>query len=501
MKLTLPKVSLNRLLPVMAGGLIAGLFVMAALILVSPNIDPETPPAGSVTSVAINGFQGLRRGLEAEGYQTRLNRQAAGRRAQTDDLMIITLDGDEVLYERIENKSDDADADSDSPDSADAGASRSAKGVDITTGRDYWARALAQPQPFLPNPVKMRQILYEPLGQAVLVVAPKWTVSVPDPRKPRWAARAEIVSGDFVQLQLGLLSPVSAEKRIQNNRINSYYQLNPQDYRVARADHNRGQSYAIKPAAGQDIVKTGFTSGKILGLQSISGPNLTPLLIGPNGEVLLSQVHPAAGDKPFAAPVYLLSDPDLLNNAMLAHPERLAGMLKVIEQLTGKAQAKVVFDITFNGMAYDSSLMHHISRPPFVGVPLALMVLALGLVWVAAVRFGPAHDPYTDTPHGRGVRVLADNAARLVAKAGREPTLMPAYAQMIRDQVLKQAGFVPTALMTADEMADRLSERYGTDEFYGNLFAEAESVKGIGPARGLAQRLRYWQSQIMKTEA
>ncbi|WP_140986255.1 hypothetical protein [Asticcacaulis tiandongensis] len=494
--LKMPKVSFERMLPILSGGLIAGLFVIAGLILLSPNIEPETPPKGVVTSVAINGFQGLRKALEAEGYRTRLNRQEAGRRVKTDDLMIVTLDGDAVLYEQV------VEGVTVSPLSVREEAQAPASGQkDVTRGRDFWAKVLDDEHYVsIPNHVKSHQILYEPLGRAVLVVAPKWTVSAPDPRKPRWAGQAAIIAGDGVQFQLGLLSPQHVTEG-KNGAVT--YSFNPHDWLLVRADHERGQSYAIKPAVGQDIVSTGFTSGKITGLQSISGSNLTPLLVGPNGEVLLSKVNPLADEEPFAAPVYLLSDPDLLNNSMFAHPERMAGMLKVIDQLTGAepAKAKVVFDITFNDLAQDSDLMHHISRPPFVGVPLALMVLALGLVWVAAARFGPAHNPYSETPHGRGVRTLADNAARLVAKAGRETKLMPAYAQLVRDQVLKQAGFVPNALMTADEMADRLSERHGTDEFYGNLFAETDTVKGIGNMLVLAKKLRHWKSQITKTEA
>lgn len=496
--LKMPKVRFERLLPILSGGLIAGLFVIAGLILLSPNIEPETPPKGAVTSVAINGFQGLRKALEAEGYRTRLNRQEAGRRVKTDDLMIVTLDGDAVLYEHV----DDGEV-TNPPVAQTTGDVGESESKNVSTGYDYWGRVLSDDYVALPNPLKVRQLLYEPLGKAVLVVVPKWSATVADPRKPRWAGQAQVVGVDNIQFQLGLLTPIEVETRGSGDETRQFYHFEMRDYRLSRAAHDRGQSYAVKPAAGQDIVGTGFTSGKILGLQSISGPNLTPLLVGPNGEVLLSKVNPLADEEPFAAPVYLLSDPDLLNNSMFAHPERMAGMLKVIDQLTGAepAKAKVVFDITFNDLAQDSDLMHHISRPPFVGVPLALMVLALGLVWVAAARFGPAHNPYSETPHGRGVRTLADNAARLVAKAGRETKLLPAYAQLVRDQVLKQGGFVPNALMTADEMADRLSERHGTDEFYGNLFAETGTVKGIGNMMVLAKKLRHWKSQITKTEA
>lgn len=456
---TLALPPLNSLLPLVAGLLIVGAFLIAGLLLIVPNVDPETPPKGAVTAVSVNGFKGLREVMEARGQETRLNRKATGRREATDDLMIVTLDGDMGLYNPLPDESGNYDA---------------------------------------PNPEKSRQILYAPLGKAVLVVAPKWQTPLADPRKPRWAAPGRIVTPAEIQSQLALLTPVSATTHEQDDETVQTLRYKDIDYDIVSA--NRSAAYAISPAPGQDIVRTGFASGRITGLQSISGPNLTPLLVGPGGEVLLSKVNPTGDDKPFAAPVYLLSDPDLLNNHALAQPERLAAMLRVLEQLAGKPKPSVVFDITFNDLASDSSLLHHISRPPFVGVPLALMALALALVWAAAARFGPPVDPIAEAPHGRGVRILADNAARLVAKAGRETKLMPTWAQNVRDQVLAHEGFTPNTLMSADEMADRLSERHNTDEFYGNLFTEATTVSSIGPALALARRLNHWKTQIIKTE-
>ena len=72
-------------------------------------------------------------------------------------------------------------------------------------------------------------------------------------------------------------------------------------------------------------------------------------------------------------PVYLLSDPDLLNNQILAQPEKVGAALDLVDKVTPerKKNSRIVFNMTFNGLSFDRNLLHALSRPPFVAVPLA----------------------------------------------------------------------------------------------------------------------------------
>lgn len=142
--------------------------------------------------------------------------------------------------------------------------------------------------------------------------------------------------------------------------------------------------------------------GAITGLQSITGPNLKPLLVGPNGEAVLSQVI-VTGNRPQPkAPIYLLSDPDLLNNQILADPQKVIAALNLIDTISPPADkpGRVIFNLTFNGISTDHDLLHALSRPPFIAVPLCLLIAGLGLMWAAFSRFGPAREAPVGPPLG-----------------------------------------------------------------------------------------------------
>ncbi|MDC7684862.1 hypothetical protein PQU92_16375 [Asticcacaulis sp. BYS171W] len=528
---------LTHFLPLLVGLMCFGLFAMAGLMLITPHLEPEARgPAGNPVALSAQGFKGLRELLEADGYRTSLNRQETGR-PDLKDLAIVTFDSDGAIYnaerEYVEGEEkpqkiqppvsasssesssgsasssfDTASASKAAQDAynremAEASASKASQDASSTSaeGADPKHRDEAAMDVYAtPSAEKGKRLLYEPVGRAVLVVAPKWDAN-PMAGHPRWAADPFLKSPGDIFTQLTLLSPIESRCiRVEGEcayRI-TYKRL---DYRLTRAPAAKGRSYALTPAAGQTVITKGYTSGRIRGLQSITGPNLTPLLLGPNGEVLLSRVNPMPGDKPFKVPIYLLSDPDLLNNQILADPERVAGALSIIDSVAPKTGTKptIAFDVTFNSLAYEQDFMHHVARVPFVGIPLALIVMALALMWSAFSRFGPAHDPATETPHGRGVVILADNAARLIAKAGRQPKLAPAYAQMIRDQALKATGLFQHTT-APDEMAERLSEKYNTPERFAALSAEAQTLTNPMQLLTWARRLHQWKAAIVKTE-
>jgi len=503
------------LLPLVIGLLVAGFFAMVGLALLSPHLEPEARlPRGNVTGYSAQGFKGLREILEARGTQTRLVRQETGPQPLSD-LAIVTLDSDAAIYnaepeysepqaseeagsasESAENASEeDATHKAEIADSAAASASHAAAAASSTSAAANPAGQTDKNHDWAtPSPERAQRLLYKPVGRVVLVVAPKWDAN-PLRTHPRWASDPFLKSIDDIFLQLTLLSPVQKETvREADGSVSYRISYKRLDYHLTRAPSGKARSFALVPAAGQKTVRKGYTSGRIRALQAISGPNLTPLLLGPDGEVLLSRVNPTPGDKPFAAPVYLLSDPDLLNNQILSDPERVAGALSLIDAIAPGVKT-VGFDVTFNDLAYEQDLMHHVARAPFIGVPLALIVLALAMLWSALSRFGPAHDTAIDAPHGRGVTVLADNAARLIAKAGREPKLAPAYARMIRDAALRAQG-LSAHRAGPDELAEGLSEKYKTTDRFSQLKAEADRIHNPTQLLNWARRLHAWKTQI-----
>jgi hypothetical protein len=258
----------------------------------------------------------------------------------------------------------------------------------------------------------------------------------------------------------------------------------------------------LVPTQGQAAVTAPLRTGAIDRLQSITGPNLVPVLTGPHGEVLLSRVIVTGNRQPPAVPVYLLSDPDLLDNQVLSDPARTLTALTLVKTLTPPGpKPAYVFNLTFNGMGFDHDLLHALSRPPYVAVPLSLLLAALGLVWAAFARFGPPKLEEMRPALGRGVRILADNAARLMAVTLKETKLGPAYAQLMRDQVLKIRGYRQIdARESADDLADRISQIYKATHNYSDLRAQAARVMTVHQLIDVALRLHAWKMDISQNK-
>ena len=487
-------------LPAVIAFLCLAMFAIAVLVLLDVNSEPESPQSASVTAVSAQGYAGLRRLLDAQGHVTLLNRMEDTDDVTRGDLEVITLDLPGLYNYPMDfdtsNSSDSVSDDdssqaSDSSDSA-SSASESTNGVD---------------DGFYPSPDRSKHMLYNPLGNAVLVVAPKWQAS-PYLKHPRWASDSQIAQDSAIRDMLAELSPMTE---------------------IPTPKGAKGKVLRPKVAAGQDVYVEGDTTtiydnvpyvithgpaaanlilhgasgemavGKVASLQSITAPNLVPVLFGPNGEAVLSRVIVTGGRKATKTPVYLLSDPDLLNNQILSDPRKVVAALSLVDQVAPvqKKPYSVVFNQVFNGQSFDHDLMHALSRPPYLGIPLSLLVLGLGLMWAAFARFGPAREVPVEPPLGRGVKVLADNAARLMAMTLKEVKLGSAYAQLMRDIVLKNRGYLQIQPNTSlDELAEKIGRSHGTTDNYLDLRDRAARIVTVHQLIDVTLRLHAWKTEI-----
>ncbi len=505
-KLTVPEA--RRWLPAVVLILCLSMFGMVAVAMFSVGADPESGPSSLPTSTAAQGYQGLKRLLLRQGHAVSSNRfEDGGEGAQPlrSDIEIITLNHDGLgTLRRMRSAS----SSSSSSDSSSASAS-----------------SQAEEQPTEANvPEKRRadHILYKPLGKVVIVVAPKW-VSGPARGKPRWGSDPQPYPGHVLRRMLMVLSPVASipspnvdydeddenaqwirtEAPAGKEVYDDGQTLLTYDIPVYDVRHSRLKGpITVKGAAGQSVFRTPLAVGTITDLQSITGPNLTPVLLGPNGEALISKVSVTQGRAQPVVPVYLISDPDLLNNQILADPKKVVAALEIISALApGKARPSVVFNLTFNNLSVDRDLLHALSRPPYLGVSLSLILLGLGLTWAAFSRFGPPLPVAAGPALGRGVKVLADNAARIMAIAVKESQLGPAYAQLIRDEVLKARGHpLGNLQQSQDDLADRIGRLYGAADTYTDLKSGADKLLTVHQLIDYARRLHAWKEQIGRSE-
>ncbi|MBP2161081.1 MULTISPECIES: hypothetical protein [Asticcacaulis] len=504
-KLTVPEA--RRWLPAVVLILCLSMFGMVAVAMFSVGADPESGPSSLPTSTAAQGYQGLKRLLLRQGHAVSSNRfedGGEGAQALHADIEIITLNHDGLgAIRRM----------------------RSASSSSSSETSSASASSQAEEQPTEANvPEKRRadHILYKPLGKVVIVVAPKW-VSGPARGKPRWGSDPQPYPEHVLRRMLMVLSPVASspspnadydedDENAQWVRTTApagkeVYDdgqtLLTYDVPVYTIRHSRlAGPITVQGAAGQTVFRTPLAVGTITDLQSITGPNLTPVLVGPNGEALISKVSVTQGRAQPIAPVYLVSDPDLLNNQILADPKKVIAALGIIQALApAKARPSVVFNLTFNNLSVDRDLLHALSRPPYLGLSLSLILLGLGLTWAAFSRFGPPLPVAEGPALGRGVKVLADNAARIMAIAVKEAKLGPAYAQLVRDEVLKARGHGLSNLQQApDDLADRIGRLYGASDTYTDLKAGADKLLTVHQLIDYARRLHAWKEQIGRSE-
>lgn len=530
---------------------------MIAVTLLTVGADPESGPSALPTSTAAQGYQGLRRILMAQGHDTQTNRfeDADGSKASAvrGDIEFITLNNDggtfaygnglspvfrprptpPVPVRRSSTSASSASSEASQSASADEQSASAEASVTPSPVQAQTQRMVADDGDGLaPDRHRSDHVLKNPLGRVVIVVAPKWD-SGTTPTNPRWGANARLYNPHTLKYALAFLSPMSTvpspsagshdDEDGEGSASASASSAAPEPkappgkalfddgdtlltydkpaYEVRYSDV-KGR-VVLHGAPDQALFQGPLDVGRISDLQSISGPNLKPVLLGPNGEVLISRVIVTQGRPQPKVPIYLISDPDLLNNQILADPKKVVAALRIIDTLAppSRKPASIVFNLTFNQLAFDHDLLHALSRPPFLAIPLSLLLLALALVWAAFSRFGPPHLEAEGAALGRGVKVLADNAARLMAIAVKEAKLGPAYAQVIRDEVLRLRGYRQLNRdESLDDLADRIGLLYGATDTYSDLRAKAGNILTVHQLIGLARRLHAWKTEIGQTD-
>ncbi|CAL4869200.1 hypothetical protein MMA231_03491 (plasmid) [Asticcacaulis sp. MM231] len=517
-------------LPAVAAFLILCLFAAAGAALFDVNSIPKTGQKANVTGLSAQGTAGLGRLLEARGHEVVVNRLEDGPLIDHAALEIITLDDDGGTLTYAYHF-DEEDASSASEETSSASESDE---------ENYGAVQI-------PDPKRSKHVLSAPLGKVVLIVAPKWNAGR-DPRNRYWDRGPSLVAKSNVTESLGFLSPMHEVKAPEDDKEAALkmaasppgtktvrngdmlvtfddmaYVVNRDSRLVVTPAEPSGDTnsdaianelnkltptsepmkhlWAFTPALGDSAFKTPLTVGAITALQSITGPNLQPVLVGPNGEAVLSRLIVTGGRAQPKVPVYLLSDPDLLNNQILSDPQKVLSALTLIDTISPKATkpGRVIFNLTFNGLSLDHDLLHVLSRPPFIGVPLCLLIAGLGLMWAAFARFGPAREAPAGAPLGRGVKILADNAARLMAITLKEVKLGPAYADLVRDLVIKDKGYrAGISTESPDALADRIGRTHLTADTFTDLKTRAGKVMTVHQLIDITLKLHAWKTEIQR---
>jgi hypothetical protein len=295
----------------------------------------------------------------------------------------------------------------------------------------------------------------------MLIVLPKWSV-VPHATRQGWVRRVEP-------------GPAAAITRL----LSAYGEGATL---VRRSD-------TVRPVLSAGPVSIGRPA-EVTNLQTLTGGGgWTPLVTDERGAIVLgrSAKHPS---------VYVLADPDLMNNWGMRDAGTAAAAEAMLD-LVGVSDGAVVFDVSLNGFGGDRNVLRLMFDPPFLAVTLCLFAAALLMGIHAIARFGPAREAGRVFAFGKSV--LADNTAALVRLAGREAMVAPRYAQLEKS-LAARALAAPRDLSpeAVTDFLDRMSvQRQAADTLTG-LTEAANAVTGRGDLLTIAQRLHRWRLEMTR---
>jgi hypothetical protein len=281
-------------------------------------------------------------------------------------------------------------------------------------------------------------------------------MSVPDQAHPGWVR----VSGPtFRQAPEGVLSPLV-------------------NLKVARTKHHGESLRNVDPAAPAGIQ---FLAPAVV--QSMTGPNLRPIITTQDGKIILAKV----GDRP----LYVLSEPDLLNNHGMGNEQQASSALALLDYLNSTGAKSVLFDVTANGLGRSRSPLKLAFDAPFLAVTLTIFMAMLLAAWQALVRFGPVRRRERAIAFGKAA--LVDNSAALIRKAGREAHLGGRYVDVIRDRAVALFRLPPA--LDPQELDLRL-EALNPHRSFAEAAHAAENARTREELLGAARSLNQWLEEV-----
>lgn len=193
--------------------------------------------------------------------------------------------------------------------------------------------------------------------------------------------------------------------------------------------------------------------------------------------------------------VYILSDPDLMNNRALKTGASATAALRLLLALA-TPDSVVAFDVTLNGLgSADRSLLRLAFTPPFLGLTLCFLAAALLALWQGFVRFGP---PWIEERKvALGKAALVANTALLIAQARRVPHFAARYVGMVRETAAQRlhapAGLAGDAL---DHWLDRFADSKGRR--FSSLAATLERARNEQDVVSGAAALGQWRKEVLR---
>lgn len=303
------------------------------------------------------------------------------------------------------------------------------------------------------DPDAFRQLLARRAAKPTLLILPKWE-TVSRPENPGWVASTGLRN----TTEITAVVPSAMPKLVRHERSRGL--------RLATIDV---PNHVLRAPAD---------------LQALVGKGITPLIEGPGGSSVLGQLG--------TVPLYVLADPDLLNNRGLADAGNARAMLAILADLNSNGARTITFDVVLNGFERPPNPLRLAFTPPFLAATVCLLVAGLLAGLQAMVRFGPAGGE--DRAIAFGKRTLVENAAGLIQRARREHRAGGAYAALTRDLVADATGAPPS--LSGDRLLAYLDRLDRTGPRFTALAADAEAATDRTALMSAARALYRWRRSL-----
>lgn len=285
----------------------------------------------------------------------------------------------------------------------------------------------------------------------VLIVLPKWTTR-PQKRQTRREERTGAIPPPALARMLAPLAKVEVR---QAEKVQLRYPT----------------SLNLRPFRTPDTV------------QSIDGETIYPLITASDGNAVLAEVP--------GKHVYILADPDLLNNFSLAERQNAFAAIALLAALDPDNPGTIVFDTMLPYGPGGRNLAQLMFEPPFLGVTLALLAAALLAGIATWARFGPPRREPRAVAFGK--RALIENIVSLARRAQRVREGGGAYADSVRDWAARRLA-LPRTLQ--GEALDAHLDALPTRTPYAATIDRVRNAKTEAELLHAAQKLDDWRKEV-----
>ncbi|MEO5774847.1 MAG: hypothetical protein ABIQ32_12120 [Sphingomicrobium sp.] len=297
----------------------------------------------------------------------------------------------------------------------------------------------------------LTSILAQRGGKATLLIYPKW-LTMRDQVRPEWVR----VAGVF---------PVSGVERV----------LAPAREFTARRVKGNGRPLPVPMREASADMR--FIAPPVT--QTLSGKELVPIVTAPDGRIVLGRINQSQ--------LYILADPDLVNNHGLADIRQARSAMAMLDFLNSTGAQKIVFDVTLNGLGSSRSPLRLAFDPPFLAVTLVLLTALLVAGLQGLVRFGPPLRSERAIAFGKAK--LVENSGAIIRRARREVRLGHLYVDVVRRRAASLFRLPPS--LKGDALDERL-DRIGQGRSFSDAAAAVSAAQNEQELVAAARALNEW---------